>query len=153
MYSTRSADIKKTLFRGSCNLSKKKKRSKWNKAFGFCFGTAIVFFSGSLENRCSLKNRIFTLRFFGFTSLRFLLYLGPFDFFIPSVFRGFVLGIRFMGSSEVRKNKPPKTEPLIDSQHPFLVDRNSLQNVLTEKRMRKQHYQFWAFTNIVYQYL
>ena len=68
---------------GCVIYQRKKNRSKWNKAFGFCFGTAIGFFSGSLENWCSLKNRIFT-------SLRFLLYFSiTLRFFHTISFQGF----------------------------------------------------------------
>ena len=39
-----------------------KNRRQCNKALGFCFGTVIGFFTGSLENRCSLENRIFSIK-------------------------------------------------------------------------------------------
>ena len=109
---------------GSCNLSKKKKRSKWNKPFGFSLGTAISFFSGSLKNLCSLEKRIFTLRFFGFTlrffeftSLWFLLYFGiTLRFFHTIICQGF--GFRdsvyeiVWGRLRSEKTNPLKPNPL-----------------------------------------
>ena len=44
---------------GACNLSKEKKPRSLLQALGFCFGTDVVFLSGSLENRCNLGNRIY----------------------------------------------------------------------------------------------